>query len=146
MREGGNTGMNSGGESPVPDAVGRLLRALLGRLGVESIDRIWIFPPLVKGRKELGLVAVSSFSDQPSRRNLLTARYEAELTGRGVVFETEFLSQGTAPPERLPQIMDGVVRRSELQLGLPREARIGGDPWRFRALALEYGWEDPPED
>jgi hypothetical protein len=35
--------------------------------------------------------------------------------------------------------MDGVVRRSELQLGDPREIRIGGDPGEFSALLREFG-------
>ncbi|MGD2121103.1 MAG: hypothetical protein PVJ76_05135 [Gemmatimonadota bacterium] len=146
MRDGGTTGVRGDAESPVPDAVGRLLALLVKRLGVESMDRIWIFPPLIKGRRELGLVAVSSFSEDPSQRNLVTARYEAELTGRGVVFDSEFISEGTTPDDRLPQIMDGVVRRSDLQLGVPREVRIGGDMSRFKILARESGWEDPPEN
>ncbi len=137
-------GSVSGGESPVPDAVGRLLALLVKRIGVESIDRIWLFPPLIKGRREWGLVALSSFTDDPGQRNLVTARYEAELTGTGVRFEPEFLSEGTAPPDRLPQIMDGVVRRSDLQLDVPREVKIGGDASRFGSLARESGWEDPP--
>ena len=109
-------------------------------------DRICVFPPLVKGRREWGLVAVSSYSEDPSQRHLVTATYEAELTGTGVVFDSEFLSEGTAPPDRLPQIMDGVVRRSDLQLGVPKEVKIEGDLSRFRALARESGWVGPPEN
>lgn len=146
MRDGGRTERGGGAESPVPDAVGRLLADLVKRVGVESVDRIWVFPPLVKGRREWGLVAISSFSEDPSQRHLVTATYEAELTGKGVVFGSEFLSEGTAPPDRLPQIMDGVVRRSDLQLGVPKEVKIEGDLSRFRALARESGWEGPPEN
>jgi hypothetical protein len=146
MLEGGKKGMDTGAESPVPDAVGRLLGLLEKRLDLGSVDKIWIFPPLIKGRRQLGLVAVSSFSDDPVSRNLVTARYEAELTGRGVVFDSEFLSEGTAPADRLPQIMDGVVRRSDLQLGVPREVRIGGEPELFWTLAREFGWDGRPEN
>jgi hypothetical protein len=144
MPEGNRIVKKGLSESPVPEALGRLLALLAKRLGAESMDRIWIFPPLVKGRKEWGLVAVSCMAGDPAQRSLITARYAAELTGNGMAFEPEFLSEGIAPPDRLPQIMDGVVRRSDLQLGMPREARIGGDPDKFRDLLLEYGWEDPP--
>jgi hypothetical protein len=146
MQEGGRTGLNGETESPVPDAVGRLLALLVKRLDVESMDRMWIFPPLIKGRRQFGLIAVSSFSHDPSLRNLVTARYEAELTGTGVVFDSEFLSEGTAPDDRLHQIMDGVARRSDLQLGTAREVRIGGELGRFMTLARESGWEDPLEN
>ena len=33
-------------ESPVPEALGRLLVSLAKRVGTETMDRIWIFPPL----------------------------------------------------------------------------------------------------
>ena len=54
-------------------------------------------------------------------------------------FEPEFMSEGVAPPERLPSVMDGVVRRSDLQLGVAREEVIAGDVDAFGKLLLEYG-------
>lgn len=123
----------------VPGASWRLLSLVGAQVGIAHMDRVWIFPPLVRGRKEWGLVAVSRLTDDPSRRELVTGRYAAELTGTGVVFQPEVTSQGEAPPERLPGIMDGVVRRSGLHLGLPREVEIGGDPYRFENLLLAYG-------
>ncbi|MBT8398501.1 MAG: hypothetical protein HKO65_09500 [Gemmatimonadetes bacterium] len=132
-------------ESPVPEALGRLLSLLAKRIDPGSVDRIWIFPPLVKGRKEWGLVAVSCLEDAGTLRTLVTGRYVAEMTGRGMVFEPEFMSEGSASRERLPSIMDGVVRRSDLQLGVPREVGIGGDSDKFRALLTEHGWKEPPE-
>ena len=146
MIEGKRTLHRNLTESPVPEALGRLLGLLAKRVGTESMDRVWIFPPLVKGRKEWGLVAVSCIEGDPSLRSLVTARYTAELTGNGMDFESEFFSEGTAPPDRLPQIMDGVVRRSDLQLGVPREVRIGGDPAKFRELLRVSGLEDQPDD
>jgi hypothetical protein len=35
--------------------------------------------------------------------------------------------------------MDGVVRRANLNLGVPREVAIGGDADRFTVLLDEYG-------
>jgi hypothetical protein len=131
-------------ESVVPEASGRLLALLGEQLGVPLVDRIWVFPPLIKGRREWGLVAVSLLTGDPGRRELVTGRYSAELTGGGMVFHPEVSSQGEAPPERLPRIMDGVVRRSGLHLGLPREIRIEGDPARFEHVLLVYGSPSEP--
>ncbi len=131
-------------DSPVPEAMARLLALIRDRLGVETLDRVWIFPPLVRGRREWGLAAVSCRVEGAEQRTLHTARYTAALTGQGAVFEAEMEEEGAAPPERLPRVMDGVVRRSDLELGVPREAEIGGDPERFRALLAEYGLEESP--
>jgi len=133
------TGKDPYAESPVPGALGRLLGLLAERVGLDAMDRLWIFPPLVKGRKEWGLVAVSCKSQDPSRRTLVTARYAAELTGNGIRFEPSFMSEGEAPPDRLPAVMDGVVRRSELPLGTPRVVEVQGDAARFQALLVEGG-------
>jgi hypothetical protein len=133
-------------ESPAPEAVGRLLVLLARRVGEHSLDRLWIFPPLVKGRKEWGLVAVSCLTPDPSRRTLVTARYVAELTGSGVNFEPTFFSEGEAPPDRLGPVMDGVVRRSDLPLGTPRVVDIGGIPANFQALLREWGQDTEREE
>jgi hypothetical protein len=133
-------------DSPVPEALGRLLAMLEARVGAGTVDRIWVFPPLVRGRKEWGLVVVSCLTGDPSQRALVTGRYTAELTGTGYGFEPEFISEGMAPPDRLPHVMDGVVRRSDLQLGIPRETEIGGDAEKYRSLLQEYGWEGRRND
>jgi hypothetical protein len=133
-------------DSPVPEAMGRLLALLEGQVEARAMDRIWIFPPLIRGRKEWGLIAVSCLTDDPAQRSLVTGRYNAEMTGKGVLFEPEFVSEGSAPPDRLPLVMDGVVRRSDLQLGVAREAEIGGDADKYRDLLVEYGSGDRPAD
>lgn len=138
-RDGGDS------ESPVPEAVGRVLGQLWERLGPEKVDRVWIFPPLVRGRKESGLVAASSFTGDPDQRILFTARYSAELTGQGIRFDSEVKVEGSAPPDHLARVMDGVVRRSVLQLADPKEVAIRGDAETFLSLARSHGWEGPPE-
>ncbi len=130
-------------ESPVPGALGRMLGIILQRLGGERVDRVWIFPPLVRGRREFGLVAVSAESEDPGQRALYTARYSAELTGKGMEFESDLVVEGLAPPDRLLRVMDGVVRRSDLQLGEAREVVIGGEAEGMRELALAHGWGPP---
>ena len=68
----------------VPEALPRVLIRLRDRLGVESLDRLWIFPPSRRGRRERGLVVVSEFLGTEERRSLITVSYVAEHTGRGV--------------------------------------------------------------
>jgi hypothetical protein len=127
----------------VPEALPRTLRMIAARLGAATLDRLWIFPPLVRGRKEWGLVAVSRMAtgdedDAPERRRLFTAPYTAERTGKGLTLEHRIVEQGAAPSDRFPRVMDGVVRRSADELGDPREIEVAGDTARFEAFMSEF--------
>ena len=122
----------------VPEAVQQTLLVLEARVGVPAMDRLWIFPPLIKGRQERGLIALSAFSEEDERRRIITAAYNAERTGRGLTFEPVLMEEGTAPPDALDRIMNGVVRRTEVELGEPREAAIGGDSEAFETLRSEF--------
>jgi hypothetical protein len=118
--------------------MGRLLTEIRDRLGLETMDCLWVFPPLVRGRKEWGLVAVSLREEEHDQRSVFTARYAAELTGAGVSYQSELTPEGVAPADRLPRVMDGVVRRSEIRLGDPRVVKIAGSPEEFSALLGRY--------
>ena len=146
MRGGPSSGEGEGGPG-VPEAIPRVLRVLRNRLDAGTVDRIWIFPPLVKGRREWGLVVASrmvpgdgseSEAAEEERRRLYSAPYTAERTGRALHLDVAVAEQGEAPPDRLPRVMDGVVRRSGDELGDPREIRIEGDPARYDALMDEF--------
>jgi len=121
----------------VPEALPRTLREVGERLGTESIDRLWIFPPLIRGRREWGLVAAGCFDGSRARR-LVTARYAAQRTGRGLYLDTQLVDQGVAPADRLPRVMEGVVRRGPAPLGSPRELEVGGDAEAFNAVMSEF--------
>jgi hypothetical protein len=110
------------------------------RLGESEIDRLWVFPPLILGRKERGLVAASCFAQDGSRR-LYTASYSAERTGAGLSVVNGITEEGRAPPDRLPRVMQGVARRSEIDLGEPRVVEIAGDPTKLKALLDEFDAE-----
>lgn len=138
MKSGRPAGVEHLDQSPVPEAMGRLLARLAAEVGPGTMDRVWVFPPLVRGRREWGLVAVSCFEGDPTLRTLVTARYVAEMTGKGITFDAEVVQEGAVPPDRLPRIMDGVVRRSELNLGIPREVEVRGNPDRFLSLQEAY--------
>lgn len=121
----------------VPEAIPRTLQMVARCLGEGEIDRLWIFPPLIRGRKEWGLVAASCFADGGARR-LYTAQYTAERTGAGLSFDSGITEEGQAPPDLLPRVIKGVVRRSDIDLGEPRTVEIGGDPDRFQELMNEF--------
>ena len=97
------------------------------------MDRVWVFPPMISGRKESGLLAVSLFAagEDPDRRVLVALPYSAERTGKGLTLEASLLEHGEAPLDRLPRVMEGVVKRTETDLGEPREVEILGSEERL---------------
>ena len=125
----------------VPEALPRVLIRLRDRLGVESLDRLWIFPPSRRGRREQGLIAVSTFLGGESRRSLITVSYVAEQTGTGVTIEPSFTEEGEAPPDRFPGVMQGVVQRLGEAGGEPREIEIGASAERYEELLEEFDQE-----
>ncbi|RMH18058.1 MAG: hypothetical protein D6701_06750 [Gemmatimonadetes bacterium] len=126
------------GEGPgVPEALPRALQRLEAGVGAAEIDALWVFPPLVKGRREWGLVAAGCFAEGGLRR-LVTVSYHAERSGTNLAFEAALREEGLAPPDRLPRVMQGVVRRSSIDLGEPRLVEVGGRDERFAALLAEF--------
>jgi len=125
----------------VPEALPRVLIRLRDRLGVEDVDRLWIFPPSRRGRREQGLIVVSTFLESDDRRGLVTVSYTAEHTGKGVTVEPAFTHEGEAPPDRFPGVMQGVVQRVGDAKGDPREVRIGGSPEDYEGLLEEFDEE-----
>ena len=125
----------------VPEALPRVLIRLRERLGVPSLDRLWIFPPTRRGRREQGLVVVSEFLDGEERRGLITVSYTAEHTGSGVTVEPTFTEQGEAPPDRLPGVMQGVVQRVGDTQGDPRVVEIDGSAEKYEGLLEEFDEE-----
>jgi hypothetical protein len=128
-----------GADPGVPDALARALGQLRDRLGVQAVDRLWIFPPSRRGRREQGLIAVSTFHAQADRRGVVTVSYSAEETGKGITVEPSFSSEGEAPPDRFPVLMRGVVQRGGEERGEPREVEIEGSVEKFERLLEELG-------
>lgn len=122
----------------VPEALPRVLKMLDRRLGGGRMDRIWIFPPRIRGRREDGLVAVSVPVGEGGGHRLFTAPYTAERTGRALYFDVSLTEEGEAPADRLPRVMTGVVERAEEDLGDPEEVVIEGDPARFDEMMAEF--------
>lgn len=120
----------------VPEGLATTLALVRGRLAADSIDRLWIFPPMTRGRRERGLVAISCYAEK-ERRRLFTAAYQARRRGLDLGVAPELVEQGLAPADSLPRVMTGVVRRESLQLGEPREVVVGGDPATLDGLVAE---------
>ncbi len=121
----------------VPEALPRTLREVGDRLGVVALDRLWVFPPLVQGRREWGLVAASRFDGGGTRR-VVTARYHAVRTGRGLYLDTRLTDEGTAPPERLDRVMEGVAKRGPEPLGRARAIDVEGSVDAFEAVMAQF--------
>lgn len=127
----------------VPEALTRALDLIRERLGTDRVDTLWLFPPLVRGRTERGLVVASCFEPVEAgsdldRRLLHTLTYQAEQTGRGgTTVEAELFAEGVAPEDLLPSVIRGVVKRTEIELGEPRNVKIGGDAAEFEQLLEE---------
>lgn len=122
----------------VPEALPRTLAHARTRLGPERMDRIWIFPPIKRGRKERGLLAVSLFLDGEERRRLVTVSWAAERTGMTLTVEHAFREEGDAPPDLLPRVMEGVVRRAGEAYGEPRQVEVEGQAELLEALMDEF--------
>lgn len=120
----------------MPEALGRAVRELAGRVDAGELDALWLFPPLRAGRRESGLVAATRFAGG-ERRSLLTVAYRAEETGRGIDYRSSFEEEGEAPADRLPRVMAGVSRRSPGEPGEPRRVRLEGDRGRLEELLRE---------
>ena len=118
----------------VPEALPRVLIRVRDHFGSELIDRLWLFPPVRRGRREQGLVAVSTFLEGQQRRAMVTVAYTAEHSGAGVSIETWFTEEGEALPERFPAVMLGVVNRTKETPGEAREVEISGSGQRFEEL------------
>lgn len=122
----------------VPEALPRVLIRVRDHFGSELIDRLWLFPPVRRGRREQGLVAVSTFLEGQERRAMVTVAYTAEHSGAGVSIETSFTQEGEAFPERFPAVMLGVVNRTRETSGEAREVEISGSGQKFEELMEDF--------
>jgi len=129
----------------VPEALPQALALLRERLGVDRLDTLWLFPPMIKGRSERGLVVASCFEDgtdgeetgDADRRLLHTLTYQAERTGSDLNVSAELFEEGLTPQDRVGRVIRGVVRRTEAELGDPRDVQIQGDSEEFERLVAE---------
>jgi len=111
-----------------------LLSAIPELAPLDRLDRAWIFPPRLTGEVETGLVVVSLWpAEKPEadEREVVTIRYEQRQVKNRTEGTREVLSRGWAPSQRVPGVIDGVVRR----LG-----EEGEEPWSGDVTADIEKW------
>jgi hypothetical protein len=126
-----------------------LLRRLGDRIGVESIDILWIFPTRRSAGIESTVVAVAAFdADHEARRRVGAVRWlvDRDRKGRATIDE-QVHEYALAPVDAIHRVVDGVMRRlGDTAHDAPRERHIAGDPERWTALLRELGAPPDPAD
>lgn len=114
-----------------------LLRNIEQDVGVDRIDRIWVFPPRRLEAGETAVVVVAAFPDIDSdRRRVYAAHYTArEDSSEPSLALDEY---GTAPTDRVGRLVEEVVERiKDGPAGAPRSHEVGGRDDRWRTVLHE---------
>ncbi|HEX6560320.1 MAG TPA: hypothetical protein VF021_12680 [Longimicrobiales bacterium] len=116
------------------------LPALLENLGTQvdpsAVDELWLFPM----RRVAGVestVFVLSLLEPDERRRVITAHVRTTRNKRGEPnIETRLDEHATAPAERLPRVIEGVLKRlsDDYASTPPSHAHISCSPERWHAL------------
>lgn len=113
-----------------------LLEGLGPRVGVATIDELYVFPTRrVQGVEST--VFVFSVHDAEDRRRVITAHLRATRNKRGEPsIDTKLDEHATTPAERIPRVIEGVLKRlsEDFAATPPSHARIEGSPERWRSL------------
>lgn len=131
------------------EAYRMVLDPLESHLGAASADRLWAFPPRDVRGVPAALIVVSAYAPEAERRRLVTARLVVDPPSqdgtrrRAPGFRVEVAEQGEVPRERVPRLLDGVVRRLGEDPGdaSPSAFAIGGDADRWREMRAELAAE-----
>jgi hypothetical protein len=125
-------------EDSLPEApLFALLRTVEAEIGVDRIDRVWVFPARRLERGETSLAVVAAFPDiDADRRRVYAAHYTAhdEADEARLVLD-EF---GTAPTDRVGRLVEDVVERiKDGPAEAPRSHTIRGEDERWHAFLHE---------
>lgn len=103
-----------------------LLRTIEGDVGVDRIDRIWVFPPRRLDAGETAVVVVAAFHHTDTDRRRV---YAAHYTAHDDATETRLALDefGTAPTDRVGRLVEEVLERiKDGPAGAPRSHAIDG--------------------
>lgn len=128
--------------SETPDALPEaplfaLLRNIEQEVGVDRIDRIWVFPPRRLEAGETAVVVVAALPDiDTDRRRVYAAHYTArEDSSEPSLALDEY---GTAPTDRVGRLVEEVVERiKDGPAEAPRSHDISGNYDRWRTILHE---------
>lgn len=128
-------------EAPdLPDApLFDLLRMVARDVGVDRIDRVWLFPPRRLKAGETSVVVVSAFPElNDDRRRVYAAHYTAPADPQ-VVPRLALDEFGTAPAERVGRVVEEVVERikDDAPPEPPRSVAVERQQDRWDALLHE---------
>lgn len=117
-------------------ALHRLLTELATRIEVETVDRVWLFPPRHVAARETGLAVLTLRpADEPrGPRRVMTLRYEIRGAGAAAAHSHELAEQGTAPAASVQRVIDGVLHRLGDEAQDPAVHEVDGDPARWAEL------------
>ncbi len=122
----------------LPDApLFALLRNIEQDVGIDRIDRIWVFPPRRLEAGETSVVVVAAFPEvEADRRRVYAAHYTTrEETAEPRLALDEY---GTAPTERVGRLVEEVVERiKDGPAGAPRSHHIEGRDDRWATVLHE---------
>lgn len=122
-------------EDPLPDApLFALLRTIEHDIGIDRIDRIWVFPPRRLEAGETAVVVVAAFPDiAADRRRVYAAHYT--LSGDADQPHLALDEYGTAPTDRVGRLVEEVVERiKDGPADAPRSHPIHGADDRWNAV------------
>lgn len=115
-----------------------LLRNVERDVGIDRIDRIWVFPPRRHQAGETAVVVVAAFLDvQDDRRRVYAAHYTVHEEAREPRLAMDEF--GTAPTDRVGRLVEEVVERiKDEPAAAPRSHSIEGrdDRWNTVLHAL----------
>lgn len=133
-----------------PEALQRALMRLRRHIRPEHIDCVWVFQPIRHGRRESGLIVVSTLIGGGGRRTILSLVYFAVESGGGVELRDELQQLGEASPDIVSGVVAGLAKRVERMDLAERagevawQANIGGSDDRFAQLVAELAPSSDP--
>ena len=116
-------------------SIASLVERLATQIDVTTVDQLWLFPT----RRVAGVestVFVLSMDDQEDQRRVITAHVRATRNKRGEpTIETRLDEQATLSADRIPRVIDGVLKRLGDDFATPPStARIDGSAERWQQL------------
>lgn len=121
--------------SATPDPeLAAALAAMPAHYPVANVDRVWAFAPRTAGARASGLAVLSLFAPEPGRRRVVTLRWQRQAGPKARPRDDSWEEHGSCPAERLPRVVEGVVRRAGAD-GQPAEAfDVAGSDVAWSAL------------
>ena len=97
---------------PDAGALHALLASVAERIGIDSVDQIWIFPTRRIAIGESTVVVFCLFEDDADRRRVLTSRFTVMRDRKGSAKVQDRIDEhGSAPIGSVERVVEGVLRR-----------------------------------